>query len=127
MNELFKALYVSMGNPEEAFLRNPNFTESEYEAAATSAEYQEFLQEINNRFVAHLDQLLIYQQYEAFKLLEEIKAGKRDLKYLKDASQHWLQTLKLTTPVVERLGAQIRQEEQLAGLRLIISPPSDTQ
>ena len=127
MNPIYKSLYVSMGDPEEAFLRDPSHTEQEYRDAADSLEYEQFLQDINTRFVAHLDQMLIYQQYEAFKMLEDVKKGTIDMRYLKDISAHYHNTLKLTTPIVERLGTQIRQEELLTGLRLVITPTQPTE
>lgn len=127
MEQIHKSLFISQGNPEEAHLRNPSYTEDEYELALNSAEYQDFLQDINKRFIAHLDSTLIYQQYEAFKMLEDCKSGKIDMKYLKDISKHFTDLLKLTEPIVERLGKQVREEERLAGLRLVISPPDSVQ
>lgn len=121
MNDLFKTLYITSGHPEDAFLRNPAHTEQEYEDALRSPEYREFLKDINDRFVAHLDTELIYNTYEAKKMLDSVYAGTTDIKYLKDISKHYLDTMRLTTPIIERIGANIRKEEDISSLQIVIS------
>lgn len=116
----FKALYTSMGDVETAHLRNPKFTEDEYAEALVSPEYALFLKDINDRFVMHLDQLLIYEQYESFKMLEDIRAGREDIKNLKAVSDHWHKTLAITSPIIERLARVSKEAETIQNLKLVI-------
>lgn len=116
----FKALYTSMGDVETAHLRNPAFSENEYAEALASEEYALFLKDVNDRFVAHLDQLLIYEQYESFKLLEDIRAGREDMKHLKAVSDHWHKTLAITSPIIERLSRVKAEAETIQNLKLVI-------
>lgn len=120
MNDIFKTLYITSGHPEDAFLRNPTHTEVEYEEALRSPEYREFLKDINDRFLLHLDASLTYQLYESKKMLDKVYSGEIDPKHMGAISKHYLDSLKLTQPILERLAATVRKEEQLNTLEIVV-------
>ena len=120
MRDKYLLLVAYQGDPELAFAKDPSLSVEEWEALSTTDAYLAFLADIQTRFAAHLDTTLISHQAKASALLEDIYAGRVDMKYLKDVSKHYHDTLRLTVPIVERLGAQMRKEEELSSLKLVL-------
>lgn len=119
MRDKYLLLVAYQGDPELCFAKDPSLSIDEWEALALTEEYKVFLDNINKRFVAHLDTTLIAHQAKASMLLEDVYNGTQDIKYLKDISKHFTDLLKLTEPVVARLGSQIRHEEDLSSLKIV--------
>lgn len=124
-SKYFNLLYAYQGDATLCHAKDPSITIEEYEELQQTEEYEEYLANIQKRFLAHLDTTLIANQAKAHQMLDDIYNGKTDMKYLKDVSKHFTDLLKLTEPIVERLGKQVREEERLSGLTLVIQKPED--
>ena len=125
MRDKYLMLVAYQADAELCFAKDPSLSIEEWIVLSQTEEYKEFLAEIQSRFIAHLDVTIIAHQAKASMLLEDVYAGRQDIKYLKDISKHFTDLLRLTSPIVERLGSQLRKEEELSSLQIVILDRDD--
>ena len=118
--ELMVTLCFAGGSPETAFMTNSSFTLQEYIDTLTTDEYKQFAIQLNDEFIANADSRLLGQLYRIDSALTSLNATDKNYPAL---LKNYLEILKITAPIVERLSKHAQETNTFSGLKLIINPP----
>lgn len=118
----FITLVFAGGSADLAYLHNSTFTIKEYEDCLKTDEYTSFATQLNNEFIANADQRLLGNLYRVESALQTVGA---DSKTYPQILKSYVDILKLTSPIVERLSKHAMETNTFNGLRLVINPPSN--
>jgi hypothetical protein len=115
--ELYINLLFAGNDPDIAFLHNSKYTINEYEAALNEDPYQKFKADTEKRFLSSMDSVLLgnlYRAKEAMMLIGE------DHKNYPQIQKNYIEMLKLTQPIIERLNRQRLEVQSYDGLEIVI-------
>lgn len=116
--ELLITLCFAGGSPETAFLTNNKYTLQEYIDALQTNEYKVFSEEVNKNFIENTDLRLVGQLYKIEKALSELSSSDKNYPAL---IKNYLEILKITAPIVERLSKHAQEINTFEGLKLVIN------
>ena len=115
--DLFISLCFSGGDPDIAFLHNNKFTIDEYEQARETEEYKDFAEKVQTRFLENPDLALMGNLYRAQEAMLMIGEDHRNYPAI---MKNYIEILKLTKPIIERLNKQRLEVQAFDGLELVI-------
>lgn len=116
--DLLISLVFAGGSADLAHLDNNTYSIKEYEDALTTDEYREFAKQLNDEFIANADQRLLGNLYRVESALKSVGAENKNYPQILKA---YVDILKLTGPIVERLSKHATETNTFNGLRLVIT------
>ncbi len=121
MNELDRDLLISLvfagGSADLAYLHNQAWSIQDYSSALMTDEYIEFASQLNEEFISNADQRLLGNLYRIETALNSL--GPLEKSY-PQILKSYIDILKLTTPIVERLSRHAMETNTFSGLKLVI-------
>lgn len=115
--DLLISLVFAGGSADLAHLHNNTYTIKDYEDALVTDEYKSFATQLNDEFIANADQRLLGNLYRVESALNEIGPGDKTYPQILKA---YIEILKLTAPIVERLSKHAQETNTFSGLKLVI-------
>ena len=98
--DLYISLCFAGGNPDIAFLHNPDFTIGDYEEALQTDDYLEFSKKVEQQFLDKIDATLMGNLYRAQEAMQKVGP---EAKTYPQIQKNYIEMLKLTKPIIERL------------------------
>jgi hypothetical protein len=117
IRERYLNLSLAGGNPDLAYIYCNKYTVREYEDAAEQENYKQFADNLEKNFFSKIDAILIGNLYRAQETLNTI--GPEDKGYAA-IMKNYIDLLKITQPIVERLNKQKLEVNRFEGMELII-------
>ena len=116
--ELKISLVFAGGSADLAHLHNRTYSIKEYEDALLTDEYREFAKQLNDEFMANADSRLLGNLYRVENALQSVGPDNKNYPQILKA---YVDILKLTGPIVERLSKHQTETNTFNGLRLVIT------
>ncbi|BDQ01936.1 MAG: hypothetical protein KatS3mg036_0490 [Ignavibacterium sp.] len=113
----FISLFFAGGSPDVAYLHNPQFSIVDYTQTLSTPEYQEFARDVENNFLNNIEAVLMGNLYRIQEALKSLQPTDKNFPAI---YKNYIELLKLTAPIVERLNKQRIEVDQLKGLELAI-------
>ena len=120
--DILISLVFAGGSSDLAYLNNPTFTIQDYDDALATDEYREFAAKLNDEFIANADQRLLGNLYRVEQSLRVIGPENKNYPQILKA---YIDILKLTSPIVERLSKNAMDNNTFTGLKLVINGAED--
>lgn len=111
------ALFHSGGIPAQAIILDPSLGVPEYYTLANSEEYREFHEEQLGYFFNFWEGQLLHRLNSLGDVLRNMDPSDRNYPQI---SKEWRETLKITSPLLEKLAKISKEAEVLGSLTLVI-------
>jgi len=120
--DILISLVFAGGSADLAHLHNNTFTIKEYEDALVTQEFKDFAKQLNDDFIANADHRLLGNLYRVESALAAIGPTEKTYPQI---LKSYIEILKLTSPIVERLSKHATETNTFSGLKLVISGAED--
>lgn len=110
-------LFFSGGNPSIAYVRDGRFPTRLYEGALNTKQYKEFRDKLELEFTENIEGVLLHQLYRATEQLEVADPTEKGYSAI---SKHYLEILKMTAPIIERMSKDKAEAQTFNGLEIVI-------
>jgi len=116
--DLLITLVFAGGSADLAYLSNPSYSLKDYENAIPTQEYKDFAKQLSEDFIDNADQRLLGNLYKCQEALQTVGAEHKNYPQILKA---YIEILKLTGPIVERLSKHAIETNTFSGLKLVIN------